>query len=332
MKALVYTKPHEVQFRDEAEPAMAAGDVVVKIDAVGICGSDMHAFHGHDPRRVPPLILGHEAAGRVMGGSLKGQRVILNPLITCMRCEACLGGRQNLCASRKLIGMNRPGAFAEMIAIPESNLIEIPTDMDPVAAALAEPAATALHALHLVARALDRPIAEARALVIGGGSVGLLAALFLKSYGARRIVLAETNRLRRGSAGRTGACETVDPVADTTRLPESSFDLVVDAVGGGVTRRLAIASTRPGGVIVHIGLMDSLGEADFRKITLAELTFIGTYTYTPVDLRACVRALHEGRLGSLEWVERRRLADGAGAFADLDQGRSAAAKIVLLPS
>jgi alcohol dehydrogenase len=115
-------------------------------------------------------------------------------------------------------------------------------------------------------------------------------------------------------------------------LPESSFDLVVDAVGGGVTRRLAIASTRPGGVIVHIGLMDSLGEADFRKITLAELTFIGTYTYTPVDLRACVRALHEGRLGSLEWVERRRLADGAGAFADLDQGRSAAAKIVLLPS
>jgi 2-desacetyl-2-hydroxyethyl bacteriochlorophyllide A dehydrogenase len=332
MKALVYTRPHEVQFREEAEPVAGPGEVLVKIDAVGICGSDMHAYHGHDPRRVPPLILGHEAAGRVLSGDTAGRRIILNPLITCGRCSACLGGRQNLCAARKLIGMNRPGAFAEMIAIPESNLIEIPADMDPAAAALAEPAATALHALHLVARALDRPIAEAKALVIGGGSVGLLAALFLKSYGAREIVLAETNRLRRDSAARTGACLAVDPTVDAARLPENKFDLVVDAVGGAVTRRLAIAGVRPGGVIVHIGLMDSVGEADFRKITLAELTFIGTYTYTPVDLRACVAALHAGRLGSLDWVERRRLADGAGAFADLDQGRTPAAKIVLLPS
>jgi 2-desacetyl-2-hydroxyethyl bacteriochlorophyllide A dehydrogenase len=332
MKALVYTRPHEIQFRDEAAPTVADGEVLVQVDAVGICGSDMHAYHGHDPRRVPPLILGHEAAGRVVNGPGAGRRAILNPLITCGRCEACLGGRQNLCAARKLIGMNRPGAFAEQVAIPEANVIAIPADMDPVAAALSEPAATALHALDLAGRVLDRPIAEAKALVIGGGSIGLLSALFLKSYGCARTVLAETNRLRRDSAARTGACTAVDPATDADKLPESGFDLVVDAVGGAATRRLAIRSVRAGGVVVHIGLMDSAGETDFRKITLAELTVIGTYTYTPVDLRACVRALYDGKLGGLEWVERRPLAEGGAAFADLDRGRSAAAKIVLVPS
>ena len=328
MKALVYTKPLEVTYRDEPDPAAPQGEALVRIDAVGICGSDMHGYHGHDPRRVPPLVLGHEAAGEVVAGAAKGRRVVLNPLVTCGRCDYCRGGRANLCAERKLIGMNRQGAFAELIAMPEGNLIEAPAGMSAVAAAVTEPAATALHAMHLGERVLARPVSEASVLVLGGGSVGLLSALWTQAMGGRAVRLGETNALRRSSAEKAGVA-AYDPMK--TSPDQNAFDLVIDAVGGKPTRQTAIAAVKPGGVIVHIGLMDSTGEADWRKITLQEVTVIGTYTYTAVDLRASAAALHEGRLGKLAWVEERPLSEGARAFADLDHGRTAAAKIVLRP-
>lgn len=178
MQALVYVANEQMAFREEAEAEVLNPDeTLVEIEAVGICGSDMHAYLGHDPRRVPPLILGHEAAGKVIEGDLSGKRVVINPLITCGRCAHCLDGRQNLCAERDLIGMYRPGAFAERVAIPTRNLIEIPDGMDASLAALTEPAATATHAVNLAERSLARPISETRALVIGGGSVGLFSAL-----------------------------------------------------------------------------------------------------------------------------------------------------------
>lgn len=330
MKALVYTKPLELTLREEPDPRPATGEALLRVQAAGICGSDMHAYHGHDPRRVPPLVLGHEAVGEVVEGAARGRRVVLNPLITCGRCDYCLSGRTNLCLDRKLIGMNRPGAFAEYVAIPEANLIEVPADMDPAAAALTEPAATALHALTLALRALERPVLEATALVLGGGSVGLLSALWLHAYGCKRVQLAETNPLRRASAARTKACTVFDPARDP-QPAESTIDLVVDAVGHEATRRAAFAAVRPGGVVLHIGLGDNNGGSDLRKLTLAELTLIGSYTYTPVDLRASVEALHRGSLGLLDWIERRPLTAGAEAFADLDRGASSAAKIVLTP-
>lgn len=328
MKALVYTKPLEVTYRDEPDPVAPAGEALVRIDAVGICGSDMHGYHGHDARRVPPLVLGHEAAGEVIAGSWKGRRVVLNPLVTCGRCDYCRGGRANLCAQRKLIGMNRQGAFAELIAMPEENLIEAPAGMSATAAAVTEPAATALHAMHLGGRVQARPMSEARVLVLGGGSVGLLSALWAQAMGGRSVLIGETNALRRASAQKAGV-DAYDPLA--TQPDENAFDLVIDAVGAKVTRQAAIRAVRPGGAIVHIGLLDSTGEADWRKITLQEVTVIGTYTYTAVDLAASAAALHEGRLGTLGWVEERPLAEGARAFADLDHGRTAAAKIVLRP-
>lgn len=330
MKALVYTNPYEMTYREEPEPVACAGEAVVKIEAVGICGSDMHGYHGHDARRVPPLILGHEAVGRVVSGKHTGQRVILNPLITCGHCEYCQGGRANLCPERKLIGMNRPGAFAELISIPEANLIGVPEDMEAYKAALTEPAATALHALHMASRALARPVSEARSLVLGGGSIGLLSALLLDSAGCRHIVLGETNALRRQTAQATGICEIYDPLKDSPK--EANFDLVIDAVGGAPTRKAAMAAVKPGGVVMHIGLMDSKGEMDMRKLTLSEVTFIGTYTYTRNDLVAAMQALYEGALGDLSWIERRSLAEGAAAFADLDAGHTAAAKVILNPA
>ena len=330
MKALVYTQPNQVAYRDEPEPVMADGEVIVAIDAAGICGSDMHAFHGHDPRRNPPLILGHELCGRIVAGPGSGKRVTVNPLITCGICEYCVTGRDNLCANRTMIGMTRPGGFADRMSIPASSLIDIPQDMSPRQAALTEPAATALHAINLAMRALPRPVPESNALVIGGGAVGLLVALLLKAYGCRDIRIAETNPLRRKSAEQASGCSAYDPAAE--KGPGAiSVALVVDAVGGNATRTAAFAAVKPGGVVLHIGLMDWATAIDMRKLTLAEITLIGSYTYTTADLRATVQALSAGTFGDLAWVEERELADGAKAFSDLSQGRSAAAKIVLRP-
>ena len=329
MKALVYTAPNTVDYRQEPNPSMLAGDSLVEVDAVGICGSDLHAYLGHDSRRVPPLILGHEVCGTVIAGAGKGKQVVVNPLITCGVCDDCLNGLTNLCTERKLIGMNRPGAFAEQFSIPSGNLVEVPASADSVELALTEPAAVSLHAVRLVERVASRPLSESASLVLGGGAVGLLCALFLHDYGCKEIVLCETNAPRRKVIEATGICQVVDPT--TEKLPANQYEAVFDAVGIPATRNTAVESVKPGGVVMHIGLGDASGEMDIRKMTLSEITFIGTYTYTALDFRVAATKIAKGHLGSLDWVEERSLADGAEAFRELIQGQVAAPKIVLRP-
>lgn len=334
MKALVYTQPNEVQLLDRDAPTVAPGEVVVRIDAVGICGSDLHAYHGHDPRRLPGLVLGHEFAGTVVESAsadwAPGQRVTGNPLITCGHCDFCVQGRDNLCAHRTMVGMTRPGAFAQSMGIPGSCLIALPDALDAVAGALTEPAATALHAINLSARAMTRPLHEGRVLVLGGGAIGMLAALLLRHQGADRLEVAETNPLRRESLAKHARCAVFDPRQRSA--DDNAFEFVIDAVGSAATRTAALAAVRPGGVVMHIGLQDWASEIDMRKLTLAEITLLGTYTYSMADLRATVSALSRGVFGDLSWVERRPLAEGAQAFDDLHHGRLASAKVVLEPA
>ncbi len=333
MKALVYTQPNEVQLHDRPDPTLEAGEVVLRIDAAGICGSDMHAYHGHDPRRKPGLVLGHEFAATVLQsaapGWLAGQRVTGNPLITCGRCDYCLQGRDNLCSHRTMVGMTRPGAFAQQMSIPAQCLIALPDSLSTVAAALTEPAATALHAINLSMRSLVRPLPECRVLVLGGGAIGMLAALLLRHYGVDDLTVAEVNPLRRTSLETHARCATYDPRAGGPG--ENGFEYVIDAVGSVVTRQTALAAVKPGGVVMHIGLQDWASEIDMRKLTLAEITLLGTYTYSQADLRATVAALARGAFGDLSWVQTRPLSEGPEAFADLHAGRTAAAKVVLQP-
>ena len=333
MKALVYTRPGEMQLLEREMPVAADDEVVLKIEAVGICGSDMHAWHGHDPRRQPGLVLGHEFVGRIVESRAPGferdTRWTGNPLIVCGRCEYCAQGRNNLCANRTMVGMTRAGAYAEYMSIPAASLVAMPQAMSATVGALTEPAATAWHAINLSMRVLARPLHECRVLVIGGGAIGLLAGLLLRHLGVVDLTMSELNALRREALATQVGCAVVDPRA--APLPESSFDYVIDAVGAKATRQQAFASIKPGGSIMHIGLQDWASEIDMRKLTLAEITLQGTYTYTTADLRATVAGLDRGVFGDLSWVEERRLDDGARAFMDLDQGTCAAAKIVLRP-
>jgi len=333
MKALVYTQPNEMQVLDRPYPSLDQDEVVLKIESVGICGSDMHAFHGHDPRRKPGLVLGHEFAGTVAdtNSSLftEGQRVTGNPLITCGHCEYCLQGRNNLCANRTMVGMTRPGAFAQYMSIPASSLIAIPEDLSLDAAALTEPAATAVHAINLSMRALQRPIQECRVLILGGGAIGMLSALLLKHYGVDDLTVAEVNPLRREAIEKYVGCKTINPIDE--KMAENSYEFVMDCVGAAVTRNTALAAVKPGGVMMHVGLQDWASEIDMRKLTLAEITLLGTYTYSTVDLQATVNLLARHAFGNLAWVETRSLDDGPQAFNDLHAGKTAAAKVLLKP-
>ena len=332
MKALVYTGPNQLEYRDEPDPVPGLGEVLIRVEASGICGSDMHAYYGHDERRLAPLILGHEISGEVISGNRQGQRVVVNPLVTCGHCGDCQSGRSNLCRERQIISMQpRQGAFSELLKMPERNLVAIPDGMSYLHAALTEPVATAMHGVVEAERLSRRPLAESRVLVLGGGAIGIAAALILHSHGCRNICLGETNQLRRQTVLRTGVCDVYNPINDPAAEADS-WDIVIDAVGGAVTREAASKAVKPGGAIIHIGLMDNNGGLDIRKLTLQEVNFLGCYTYTMIDVKATVEALHSGALGSLDWVEQRPLSEGANAFADLSKGQSAAAKIVLVPN
>lgn len=331
MKALVYTGPEAIVFQDMPDPDPASDEVLIEVGAVGICGSDMHAYLGHDDRRPAPLILGHEAAGTIVGGSNSGRRVVVNPLVTCGECRDCLSGRSNLCAKREIISMPpRQGAFAEQIVVPQRNLINIPDNLDMTHAALAEPLATAWHGVMLADRHSARPTAETSALVMGSGAVGLGAALSLRALGCMDVTVAETNPLRRQTAIDVGFENVVDPT-DPSALAMGFADIVIDAVGIKPTRQASVRAARPGGVIVHIGLGDGTDGFDARRLTLQEITMVGAYTYTMTDFQATVAAMASGALGTLDWIDERPLSGGADAFNDLLAGRAAAAKIILHP-
>jgi threonine dehydrogenase-like Zn-dependent dehydrogenase len=329
MKALVYLGPNQLIYRDEPDPLPLADEILVKVEAVGICGSDMHAYHGFDGRRPAPLILGHEAAGQIVSGPRSGERVTINPLVVDPNCPYAIEGRWHLSPTRQIISMPpRPGAFAEYVRIPERNVVAVPDDLPIAQAALAEPIAVAWHAVRIGMERLHQPLAACRVVVLGGGAIGLASAIVARHFGAYDICIGETNAKRRGSLRDREHFSAYDP-AVAGQIAENTVDLVIDAVGAAATRGAASAMVRPGGVIVHVGLLPGQEGLDVRKITLQEITVMGSYCYTPKDFCDTVRALALRKLGSLGWFEERTLPEGAAAFQDIDTGATAFAKIVL---
>jgi len=330
MKALVYIGVERLQYSTVPRPVARPGEDLIRIDASGICGSDMHAYLGHDERRPAPLILGHEAAGVVVGGADAGRRVTINPLVTCGKCRDCTAGNTNLCADRQIISMPpREGAFAEYVTMPSGNLVTVPDHISLEIAALCEPLACGWHAVRRGQAVLGDSLTGLRCVVIGGGAIGVGAALSLAAFGADDITVLEPNPTRRAALDKIDGFHAVDPA----KTPAAgSIDLVIDGVGYGATRATASALARPGGVIVHIGLGEAEGGLDIRRMTLQEITFIGTYTYTAEDFRATAQAIFDGRLGRLDWLETRPLAFGQAGFVDIRAGKTAAPKIILIPA
>ena len=327
MKALVYTGIEQLTYMDVEQPKPNQDEQLVEVKAVGICGSDMHAFKGHDDRRPAPLILGHEVAGKLDNG----RRVTVNPLVTCMQCHYCALGRTNLCPNRQIISMPpRQGGFARFISIPERNLITIPDHITYEQAALAEPIAVAWHAIELANNLSYKTISESTVLILGGGAIGLACALVAAQFKAVKIYIAETNLSRHSILSAAGEFTVYNPTL-TTNISTENIDIIIDAFGGTSTQSYSTQHISPGGVIVNVGLAGGQVGLDVRKMTLQDIKFSGSYTYSEDDFTKTTNAIFTGKLGQLDWFEIHPLSQGHHLFHELNKGEVKAPKVILAP-
>ena len=258
MKALVYTGPNAIDFATSRARRPVDDVVVVKVDAVGICGSDMHAYHGHDARRPAPLILGHEAAGRSSSGPRAGERVTINPLGRLSGpVRSCRAARPHLSPTRQLVSMPPwPGASPNMCACPTAISSRCRTIEHACMRRLAEPIAVSWHAVNQGARLLARPLvglAMRRARRRSDRPRGRARAR--DALGAARPPIGEPNALRRATAARIRPFHLLTRPGDANEPAECSADLVIDAVGAARDARRRIANCRAWRVIVHVGLL-----------------------------------------------------------------------------
>lgn len=313
MKAVVYTAPRELRYQDVGDPQPGADEVVVRVDAVGICGSEIHGVASDDRFRVPPLIMGHEVCG-VREDT--GERVVVNPLVACLECDACRRGQENLCRNRALLGIQRPGGFAERVAIPVRNLHRVPDGLAREAAALVEPVANAIHAWRLTSQRHPQRVG-----ILGAGTIGLVTLAVAKTRGVPEVVVSDLVRERLAVAERLGA----DSVAP--RL-EGEFDVIFDAVGKAATREQSLDRLRPGGHAVWLGLDDDDPGFAARPLVRLEQSVHGSFCYTHDDFVAALRLVP---MLDISWVTTLPLAEGVGVFEELMNGRSDLLKVQLTP-
>lgn len=324
MKALYYPAWDQLEIRDVPEPAPKPGEVVIRVAAAGICGSELHCFVTHAPRRPPPAIMGHEFCGEVIqvgegaSGYRPGDRVVVNSVIACGRCEDCLDGRVHLCREGEVFGMKRPGGFAERCAVPVSTLLPLPDGISPLQGALVEPLANGVHALSLTRRRFPETL-----VVIGAGTIGLMVLQVARAAGALRLVSVDVSDARLQVAQQLGA-ETVlnprkhDVVTAVRQLTRGrGADVVVDAVGAAETRRVAVEAARRGGEIVWLGLHDDPTQVSGFDVVLGERKVLGSFAVTHQDLRTAIGLFAHGKIALDPWVRTFPLLDGARVFQQL---------------
>ena len=288
MRALLLTAPGRLEYVDVPEPEVGDSDVLVRVEAVGICGSDVHGMDGSSGRRVPPLIMGHEAAGtieavgRSVEGLAAGDAVTFDSTVYCGRCRFCADGLTNLCDDRRVLGVatdewRRDGAFAERIAVPARIVHRLRPGTPMVAAALAEPLAVALHA---VSRAPDAGAGSV--LVVGTGLIGLLVIAGLRAVGCDRIVAVDLSTARLARATEMGATDVVKAGGDDlgARLlgltDGRGPDVAFEAVGIPGTVALAIDAVRKGGTVVLVGNVRPVAELPLQWAVSRQLTLAGS--------------------------------------------------------
>ncbi|WP_409344110.1 zinc-binding dehydrogenase [Paenibacillus sp. MBLB4367] len=344
MKALVWNAAETMDWEEREQPAAQAGEVLIQVEAVGICGSEIEGYLGHNSLRIPPLVMGHEFCGRIVdvnpngthgsGSDLQiGRKAVVNPLLFCGHCDRCLKGLTQLCDRRKIIGIHRPGAFAQTVAVPRSAVIPVPESISSFRASLAEPLACSLRATRRAL--LQHPLANV--VVFGAGGIGLLCAMTARILGAARVMIVDTNAERLRIAQLTGVDATANPkeqaVEEKARIVfgAKGVDVVIDAAGFQPTRETAVNLLNPGGTLMNIGLGIDGTNLPINHTIRSEIEILGSFCYTRQDFQDAVDLLVGGRITEQGWTEIRPLSEGGNAFADLVGGRVHVGKIFLQP-
>jgi L-iditol 2-dehydrogenase len=288
MKALLLSEYKKLELTDLPRPQPGAGEVLVKVAACGICGSDVHGYDGTSGRRIPPIVMGHEAAGIIaetgpgVSGFKNGDRVTFDSTVYCGECDFCRKGQVNLCDFRQVVGVScgdyrRYGAFAEYVVVPQRILYHLPDSLSFPEAAMLEAVSVALHAV----RVTEMRGGET-ALVIGAGMIGLLTLQAALAAGVGRVMIADVDATRLKMAKEMGADEALhlsgaELIAEIMRLTAAKgADVVLEAVGRNETISAAIDSVRKGGTVTLIGNITPEIKLPLQKVVSREIRLQGT--------------------------------------------------------
>jgi L-iditol 2-dehydrogenase len=288
MKSLLLKEYLQLELADFPEPEPGPGEVLIRVAACGICGSDVHGYDGTSGRRIPPIVMGHEAAGIVAATGVgvttfkPGDRVTFDSTVYCGECAFCKRGEVNLCDRREVIGVScgdyrRHGAFAEYIAVPERILYHLPEAMSFPEAAMLEAVSVALHAVHVTGDVKGQTL-----LVIGAGMIGLLTMQAARAAGAARVMIADIDATRLNLASSLGNDGVLNlSGAELTqeilmRTGGVGADVVLEAVGRNETIATAIDSVRKGGIVTLIGNITPKVELPLQKVVSRQLRLQGS--------------------------------------------------------
>jgi L-iditol 2-dehydrogenase len=287
MKSLVLTEYKKLEIKDMPMPEVGPGGVRVKVDSCGICGSDVHGYDGSSGRRIPPLIMGHEAAGVVesvgegVEGLGPGHRVTFDSMISCGACRFCRAGEINLCDNRRVVGVSpgdwkQHGAFAEYVVVPQHIVFRLPDGLSFAHAAMVEPVSVAVHAVSRTPIRLGD-----RAVVVGCGMIGLLTIQAAKAAGCGVVFAVDLDETRLERASRLGADVTINakddvPATVIGATEGRGADVAFEAVGAAKPIATAVESLRKGGALTLIGNVTPKIDVDLQAIVTRELTLYGS--------------------------------------------------------
>jgi L-iditol 2-dehydrogenase len=343
LKALLYTEPYHVEYTDVPDPMVGPDDLLIRVKACAICGSDVHGFTGKTGRRLPPLIMGHEAAGVVegvgtnAGGFHVGDRVSFDSTVYCSRCANCGQGQINRCQHRQVLGVSVPeyrrhGAMAEYVAVPWWIAFKIPQDLGFAQASLLEPVSIAVHAASRSAVRQGDTV-----LVVGAGTIGLLTIQAARLKGAGTIVVCDVNPFRLRLATSLGADATFNAAgadglaAVLDRTHQRGADVSFEAVGLTETFQMAASGLRMGGQLVAVGNIRKDIDMNLQQLVTRELTFVGSCA-SAGEIRSCAELIADGRIQVAPLVsEVLPLSQGGPAFERLLAAKEDLIKIVLEP-
>ena len=331
------TSPGKIEFSDAPKPAVGADDVLLRIRRIGICGSDIHVYHGKHPYTPYPVVQGHEFCGEVaeVGENVKslqpGDLATAPPQIVCGTCLPCREGRYHICENLKVIGFQAPGVAQEYICFPESTLLKLPSHFTPEVGALVEPAAVAIHA---VGRAGS--VSGLDVLVLGAGPIGNLVAQVARWRGARQVLICDLSSPRLEVARQCGITETFnaregnleDRVAHVFGAKRA--DVAFECVGAAETANQAIRCLRKGGTAIVVGVFGDRPQIDLGLVQDRELEIRGTLMYRRQDYVEAIRCLAEGGITTAPLMTKsfsfRRYPD---AYEFIEANREKVMKIII---
>jgi L-iditol 2-dehydrogenase len=304
MKAVVLDAVNKIESREVPVDEVKAGEVLVKIEAAGICGSDRHILHGTYPANYP-VILGHEFSGIIESAPSTskfkvGMRVNVNPNIACGNCKYCKMGIVNLCVSNWAHGVNRNGGLANYTVVPETQLFELPMSLDPKFGALCEPLACCIQGIELAEIKDGDSVA-----IIGGGIIGQLMVQLAKLAGAKVVLLSTRQKFRRDMAESIGATHTLDPsnlnsnekFSGPSGIAPGGFDVVIECAGTKETLQQSLDIVRSGGTVILFGVMpqDEKFEISPFDLFVRQVRIQGVFTGSKVHGEAA-KMIAEGKL------------------------------------